>query len=409
VIKEKKKMESIFLENDHNSPSNEITEKSKLKKLQSKVIKYFKNLSGIFFLYFLVTVLFYGLQDFILSLLAYKNITLSTGDTLAFLTIGNLIGTILAKVILNRWKLSRWAKIMQADHDNAEAKKTLIEEFDLKDIESPSITPTSSEHGPSSKVHPFMEDIESPPKKRLSKFDKIRSLLKTPEFLKDTFKLCFLSGLINSVAPLGYYMLSVNGAEASTVAPLISLYVIVPTILGLIVLKEKKSILKFTGIIFALGAVVLLALGAGPNWTLLNYSNMFYFSLGFFGWGIAYYIRGLAALKGIDFEHMILMCTAGLILGNYLLINFWFGVNSLKFSKEHALTMLAGCSGVIGDVGFFLLSKQGKEASKVVPLTGTYILVPSILGFVFLNNTVTIFKIVGIVVSLLALGLLGAS
>lgn len=35
-------------------------------------------------------------------------------------------------------------------------------------------------------------------------------------FLTDAYKLCFVSGVLGSIAPLGYYMISLNGGEAST-------------------------------------------------------------------------------------------------------------------------------------------------------------------------------------------------
>lgn len=97
------------------------------------------------------------------------------------------------------------------------------------------------------------------------------------------------------------------------------------------------------------------------------------------------------------------------MFGNYCLILFWFGVKSVALTLGHLLTVFAGMSSIVGDLGFFLLSREGKEASKVVPLTGTYILIPSILGFVFLKDAVTVIKIVGIVISIVALVILGAA
>jgi len=191
---------------------------------------------------------------------------------------------------------------------------------------------------------------------------------------------------------------------------LISLYVIVPTILGLFVLKERKNPQKFIGIICAIVAVCLFALGGSTqHWSLLNVKSMGYFSLGFFGWGISYFIRSIAASKDAEFSHMLLMATAGLMFGNYSLIVFVYGMSPFTLTKSHALTMLSGCSQVLGDLGFFLLSKEGKEASRVVPLTGTYILLPTLLGFIFLHDIVTVTKVIAILLSLFALVLLGAS
>lgn len=97
------------------------------------------------------------------------------------------------------------------------------------------------------------------------------------------------------------------------------------------------------------------------------------------------------------------------MFGNYLLIVFWFGVYSLHITLGHLLTILAGTSSIVGDLGYFLMSKEGKEASKVAPLTGTYVLIPAILGFAFLKDTITVVKIIGIIIAILSLVLLGAS
>lgn len=357
-----------------------LEKKSFIKLLMEFFLKIARSFASIFMVYFAITILFWGSGDFLLSYLASQSESLSGGDTLAFLSVGNLIGTCISKIILWRWKKSSWSNFISSDED-------LVL--------------------PISKVPSIHEDGQNT---STSTFTRIRSLVKKPEFLNDAFKLSFISGVIGSVAPLGYYMLSVGGGEASTIAPLISLYVIVPTILGLFVLKEKKNLFKFAGIICAVAAVFLFAIGGGAkHWSLLSFRNIVFFCLGFFGWGISYFIRGIAAKKAVDFGHLILMATCGLMFGNYLLVIFVFGIHPFEFTKSHALTVVAGSCQVLGDLGFFLLSKEGKESSKVVPLTGTYILVPSILGFVFLKDTVTIPKILGIILSISALGLLGAS
>jgi len=385
---------------------------SKLLDLSTRMRKRFRRLISLFMFYFVITVCFWGTAEFLLSYLATRGVALETGDTLAFISVGNFLGTCIAHVILWYWKKTSWASFIAPPPPSTRsfspttlvqvAPATLDEDDGRLSISDPSSAPTSPPTSQSS-----LESAKDPQKNR---FNRVRSLMKKPVFLKDAFKLSFLSGFIGSVAPLGYYKLSMAGGQASTVAPLISLYVIVPTILGLVVLKERKSILKFLGIGLAIAAVVLFALGGGgSHWSLLSAQNFGFFSLGFFGWGISYFIRGIAASKVVDFGHLLLMATAGLMFGNYILIVFVFGLKTFSFSIGHILTTCSGLFQVLGDLGFFLLSKEGQEASKVVPLTGTYILLPCILGFVFLKDTVTVMKIIAIFLSLLAQGFLGAS
>lgn len=81
----------------------------------------------------------------------------------------------------------------------------------------------------------------------------------------------------------------------SAVAPLISLYILVPTILGLVFRNEKKTPVKIIGILLALTSIgmkmifydlqiVLFALGSGGSWSLLTITNFLYYLLGFFGY-----------------------------------------------------------------------------------------------------------------------------
>jgi drug/metabolite transporter (DMT)-like permease len=100
---------------------------------------------------------------------------------------------------------------------------------------------------------------------------------------------------------MGYYELSVNGAEASLLSPLLGLYVIIPTLIGLIFLKERKTPLKLLGVLLGGISVLLLGFGAAfgaDKWSLLTPSGGIYFSIAFLSYGISYFLRGIASKTG---------------------------------------------------------------------------------------------------------------
>jgi bacterial/archaeal transporter family protein len=70
-----------------------------------------------------------------------------------------------------------------------------------------------------------------------------------------------------------------------------------------------------------------------------------------------------------------------------------------------ALAMLAGLIGSFGAIGFYLMITKG-ETSNMVPLTALYPALTVLLGFLFLHETITTEKVVGILFSLIAIYLL---
>lgn len=51
--------------------------------------------------------------------------------------------------------------------------------------------------------------------------------------------------------------------------------------------------------------------GSRTGGSLMRAENIGYFFIGFLGWGIAYFLRALAATKVKNFGFMLLMATAG--------------------------------------------------------------------------------------------------
>ncbi len=184
----------------------------------------------------------------------------------------------------------------------------------------------------------------------------------------------------------------------------------IPTLLGLMILQEKTTTKKVLGISLSVFSIVLLAFsGSSGKWPGISSSNLPYFMGTFFGWGFAYFLHGLASKSG-DFGMLIIFAVAGQTIGTYCLILLRFGeLDFTDFALGHFLTFVSGLVGILGELGFFLLSKEGEEASLVVPLTGTYVLIPTVLGLLFLNESLSFLKLSGIMVSVVALAVLGSA
>jgi drug/metabolite transporter (DMT)-like permease len=72
-----------------------------------------------------------------------------------------------------------------------------------------------------------------------------------------------------------------------------------------------------------------------------------------------------------------------------------------KWARPSGLALGAGLGYGLALVFFFVALRRG-PASVVVPLSGMYILVPAVLGFVFLKERVTASHVIGLVCAALA-------
>lgn len=129
------------------------------------------------------------------------------------------------------------------------------------------------------------------------------------------------------------------------------------------------------------------------------------FLISFFGWGLAGFISKLATNKigeksvfwdiigyfpAVLIYSLIVFKTKELFSGDKL--GIFFGI-------------LSGFIGVFGLIGFYILLSK-KEASIAVPLTALYPVLTSILAFIFLKESLTLTKIIGIILAMIAIYLL---
>jgi transporter family protein len=72
-----------------------------------------------------------------------------------------------------------------------------------------------------------------------------------------------------------------------------------------------------------------------------------------------------------------------------------------KWTKPHPMALGAGLAYGLALVFFFIALRRG-PASVVVPLSGMYIVIPAVLGFLFLKEPVTVTHIIGLACAALA-------
>jgi len=76
-----------------------------------------------------------------------------------------------------------------------------------------------------------------------------------------------------------------------------------------------------------------------------------------------------------------------------------------RWTRPAPLALVSGVAAGIASVFFYIAIKRG-PASVVMPLTGMYILIPALLGFVFLKEPPTVTHLLGLVCAGLAVFLL---
>jgi len=75
--------------------------------------------------------------------------------------------------------------------------------------------------------------------------------------------------------------------------------------------------------------------------------------------------------------------------------------NTMNWVKSTPLTLVSGFAAGLATV-FFYLALKGGPASVVMPLTGMYIIIPALLGYLVLKEPVGLKHILGLVFAALA-------
>ncbi|EDQ85480.1 uncharacterized protein MONBRDRAFT_34244 [Monosiga brevicollis MX1] len=219
-----------------------------------------------------------------------------------------------------------------------------------------------------------------------------------------------LAGLTNAMGIVGFTMLNANDGEASLLAPLASLYVIVPIVAGFLCLGDRLTKQKALGIGLGLGATMMFAFGGGSSFDLGETRTLLFFFITIAGWGLTTpLLQMLAVFTEVNMAFSYCSSVVWFVAGGFFSAFVIFGDVSLAgFGATHVLIMAAGACHGLGNGSFVYLSQaMPDKAAIVAPLSSLYVLIPVIVGMVFLDEAVTALKIVGAICTVAGALLMG--
>lgn len=118
-----------------------------------------------------------------------------------------------------------------------------------------------------------------------------------------------------------------------------------------------------------------------------------------FFWGLWGFLTKLGAQK-VPWQTMLIFFALGtLIIG--LLARPTFS----NFGMYHLIGLAAGIACAVGFMYFYIAIARG-PASIVIPITSLYVVLASIMAFIFLSEPVSLKKIMGIICAIGAIALL---
>eukprot|EP00056_Hartaetosiga_gracilis_P022794 m.33125 g.33125 ORF g.33125 m.33125 type:complete len:468 (-) comp9834_c0_seq1:104-1507(-) len=244
-------------------------------------------------------------------------------------------------------------------------------------------------------------------------------IIRRPPTVFFNFKLIgtgLLCGVLLQSGHTCYMLMTQGGGEASLLAPLSSLWAIVPPLLFVIFTKAKLTLLKGVGLLLGLTAIVLFALSSILNSDAtfkLESENIVYFVAIVLSWGIGTtLLQGLATYSNGDYNLVYLSYTVGAIMtilvAAFAVFKDW---NQFVDIQKHMATV--GISGILaagGNLTFILMCKAMPQDMAVVsPLASNSVLVPIILGIAVLGESTEPMKIGGIVAAIICVPLMAYS
>lgn len=122
----------------------------------------------------------------------------------------------------------------------------------------------------------------------------------------------------------------------------------------------------------------------------------------FVSWGVGSFLAKLAADKiGVKSVFWDLI---GYFIAIFIYSLFFLKLKNILEGEKVGvvLAILAGAIGALGAVGFYFLLTRA-EASRVVPLTSLYPGITALLAILFLHESITSVKLLGIAFSLIAI------
>eukprot|EP00048_Salpingoeca_helianthica_P006196 m.95812 g.95812 ORF g.95812 m.95812 type:complete len:382 (+) comp13912_c0_seq4:1456-2601(+) len=128
-------------------------------------------------------------------------------------------------------------------------------------------------------------------------------------------------------------------------------------------------------------------------------------------WGLSIFIPSLQAYlespQALGRASIIFVFIAGYTFASIFYVLYRYREVLLITYRVHRFAFLAGLTQAVGHSGYTLLIRSGGESSLLAPLAGgLYLVVPVFMGLVFLKESITPQKVIGIVLAVGAILLL---
>lgn len=201
-----------------------------------------------------------------------------------------------------------------------------------------------------------------------------------------------------------FVRLSLSFYELSTIKPLQRLSILITVVLGVVILKEKFSIIKGLGIGFAILAFFLLF---PLDLSQLGLDSVNLYILGMIlSLGLSTVFLRLGIKKnGVNNSRFFRSLVQTIVVVGGVVI--LFGLEGLYIPVKTEIIYPA-INGLLGGIAFILFCKglEDVDASTAKPFMVLATLTSVALGFILLSETLTIVKIAGIAIAIIAVVLL---
>ena len=212
----------------------------------------------------------------------------------------------------------------------------------------------------------------------------------------------FVSGLFSVVGNAGYIELTASEDQASILAPMSSTYLLVPVAFGLIFRSERVTFQKGLGIILAIGSLVLLGLSPQVNFSITSPRSIAWFIVVVLSWGTSS-ILYIYAGEGKPFIIPMIIVDVGIMFFSLASVAVFFRSGAtVSVNWAELVILLAGVFLGSGTNAYIACVNLYQDMTTISPLSALYTVIPTAMGILLLHESVTVFKIVGAVLSFIA-------
>ena len=212
----------------------------------------------------------------------------------------------------------------------------------------------------------------------------------------------FLSGMCSSLGNIAYMQLTASNEQASILAPMSSTYLLVPVLFGLTFRKERLTVQKAFGILIAVTAVVLLALSPQVNFDIGSAANIGWFTMVVLAWGLASILFMYAGEIKPFIVPLIYVDIGFTFLSLSGVALLYRDQTTVSIDSAELVIFFAGLLLGCGSNTYLACVNLYRDMSTISPLSALYTIIPTAMGILLLHESVTSYKIIGVVLSCIA-------